>query len=135
MSLNIDESEVTITAVRAQGAGGQNVNKVSSAIHPRFDIAASSLPEEIKQRMLVLADARITRAGVVVIKAQNHRSQDFNRIEAFSRLHELLEQAAHVPKARRATRPTRSSQRQRLDTKRLRGSVKALRSGKASADE
>ena len=135
MSLNIDESEVTITAVRAQGAGGQNVNKVSSAIHLRFDIAASSLPEEIKQRMLVLADARITRAGVVVIKAQNHRSQDFNRIEAFSRLHELLELAAHVPKARRATRPTRSSQRQRLDTKRLRGSVKALRSGKASADE
>jgi ribosome-associated protein len=135
MSLNIDESEVTITAVRAQGAGGQNVNKVSSAIHLRFDIAASSLPEEIKQRMLVLADARITRAGVVVIKAQNHRSQDFNRIEALSRLHELLEQAAHVPKARRATRPTRSSQRQRLDTKRLRGSVKALRSGKASADE
>jgi ribosome-associated protein len=135
MSLNIDESEVTITAVRAQGAGGQNVNKVSSAIHLRFDIAASSLPEEIKQRMLVLADARITRAGVVVIKAQNHRSQDFNRIEALSRLHELLELASHVPKARRATRPTRSSQRQRLDTKSLRGSVKALRSGKASADE
>jgi ribosome-associated protein len=94
MPLSIDESEVTVTAVRAQGAGGQNVNK-----------------------------------------AQNHRSQDLNRMEAFSRLHELLEQASHVPKARRATRPTRSSQQQRLNTKRLRGSVKALRSGKASAED
>ena len=135
MPLSIDESEVTVTAVRAQGAGGQNVNKVSSAIHLRFDIAASSLPDDVKERMLALADARITRHGVVVIKAQNHRSQDLNRMEAFSRLHELLEQASHVPKARRATRPTRSSQRQRLDTKRLRGSVKALRSGKASAED
>ncbi len=132
MRLTIDESEVTVTAVRAQGAGGQNVNKVSSAIHLRFDIGASSLPEAVKQRMLALADARITRAGVVVIKAQNHRSQDLNRMEAFSRLHELLELASHVPKARRATRPTRSSQVQRLDNKRLRGTVKALRSRKAS---
>jgi ribosome-associated protein len=121
--------------VRAQGAGGQNVNKVSSAIHLRFDIAASSLPDDVKERMLALADARITRHGVVVIKAQNHRSQDLNRMEAFSRLHELLEQASHVPKARRATRPTRSSQQQRLNTKRLRGSVKALRSGKASPED
>jgi ribosome-associated protein len=132
MRLTIDESEVTVTAVRAQGAGGQNVNKVSSAIHLRFDIGASSLPEAVKQRMLALADARITRAGVVVIKAQNHRSQDLNRMEAFSRLHELLELASHVPKERRATRPTRSSQVQRLDNKRLRGTVKALRSRKAS---
>ncbi len=132
MRLTIDESEVTVTAVRAQGAGGQNVNKVSSAIHLRFDIGASSLPEAVKQRMLALADARITRAGVVVIKAQNHRSQDLNRMEAFSRLHELLELASHVPKERLATRPTRSSQVQRLDNKRLRGTVKALRSRKAS---
>ena len=135
MPLFIDESEVTVTAVRAQGAGGQNVNKVSSAIHLRFDIGASSLPDEVKQRMLALADARITRAGVVVIKAQNHRSQDLNRMEAFSRLHELLELASHVPKARRATRPTRSSQRQRLDTKRQRGNVKALRRIPHSADD
>ncbi len=134
MRLTIDESEVTVTAVRAQGAGGQNVNKVSSAIHLRFDIGASSLPEAVKQRMLALADARITRAGVVVIKAQNHRSQDLNRMEAFSRLHELLELASHVPKERRATRPTRSSQVQRLDNKRLRGTVKALRSRKASVE-
>ena len=132
MRLTIDESEVTVTAVRAQGAGGQNVNKVSSAIHLRFDIGASSLPEAVKQRMLALADARITRAGVVVIKAQNHRSQDLNRMEAFSRLHELLELASHVPKEGLATRPTRSSQVQRLDNKRLRGTVKALRSRKAS---
>ncbi|NBX55814.1 MAG: aminoacyl-tRNA hydrolase [Betaproteobacteria bacterium] len=131
MRLIIDESEVTVTAVRSQGAGGQNVNKVSSAIHLRFDIAASSLPEALKQRMLELADARITRNGVVVIKAQNHRSQDLNRMEAFSRLHELLELASHEPKPRHATRPTRSSQLQRLDTKRLRGNVKALRGGKA----
>ena len=119
--------------VRADGGAREAVKETGVEVR-YFSIIYEAI-DDVKQRMLALADARITRAGVVVIKAQNHRSQDMNRMEAFSRLHELLEQASHVPKARRATRPTRSSQRQRLDTKRLRGNIKAMRSGKANAED
>ncbi len=123
----IPESEVEISAVRAQGAGGQNVNKVSNAIHLRFDVRASSLPDAVKERLLRLSDQRITRTGIVVIKAQQHRSQDMNREEAFGRLHELVNAAAFVPKKRRPTKPSRSAKKKRLEGKVLRGRIKALR--------
>ncbi len=114
-------------AIRAQGAGGQNVNKVSNAVHLRYDIRASSLPDEVKERLLAQADQRINRDGVVVIKAQSHRSLELNRAAAIERLREMIAEAAHVAKARRATKPTRSSQRRRVEGKVQRGQVKALR--------
>jgi ribosome-associated protein len=125
--VTIPAREIEISAIRAQGAGGQNVNKVSSAIHLRYDIGASSIPDPYKERLLKLNDKRITKEGIVVIKAQQHRSQEKNREDALRRLQELIRSVAASPKKRKPTKPTRSSQIKRLDSKTKRGAVKLSR--------
>ena len=125
--LTLPDEEIQFSAIRAQGAGGQNVNKVSSAIHLRFDIRGSSLPNQVKERMLDSKDQRITADGVLVIKAQNHRSQDKNRQEAISRLRQAILDATRVPKKRIPTRPGRAAKQKRLDSKKKRSLLKKLR--------
>ncbi len=129
--VSIPAEELEFSAIRAQGAGGQHVNKVSTAIHLRFDIKASSLPDFYKQRLLALKDSRISKDGVIVIKAQQYRSQDKNREDALARLLALIRKATVVQKARRATKPTKGSQKRRMDSKTKRGQTKSLR-GKVS---
>jgi ribosome-associated protein len=123
----VDEREVEFSAIRAQGAGGQNVNKVSSAVHLRFDIHASSLPDAIKERLLCLSDSRITQEGVLVLKAQQHRTQEMNRSDALARLQEVVDGVSSPPKARRATKPTYGSKQRRLESKSQRSATKGLR--------
>jgi len=125
--LQVDEREVDFSAIRAQGAGGQNVNKVSSAVHLRFDIPASSLPEDVKQQLLALRDSRITQEGVFVLKAQTHRTQEMNRADALARLQQVVDSVASAPRVRRATKPTYGSKQRRLEGKRQHSALKQSR--------
>lgn len=125
--------EAQLISIRAQGAGGQNVNKVSSAIHLRFDIPASSLPESVKERLLSSADSRISRDGVLILKAQQHRTRELNRQDAYDRLRAILDAAAIEPLQRKATRPTYASRQRRREAKSLRSGIKQLRRGKVDA--
>ncbi|GGO74559.1 alternative ribosome rescue aminoacyl-tRNA hydrolase ArfB [Bowmanella pacifica] len=126
-NVQLDPAEVELSAIRAQGSGGQNVNKVSSAIHLRFDIRASSLPDFYKERLLALSDSRISNDGILVLKAQNYRTQEQNREDALNRLVEIIQNAGKTQKARRATKPTRASQKRRVESKKKAGAKKSLR--------